>query len=196
MSKKTPPCSQEPIPRSPQSCKLHVHRPFFPPPLMQTETNARTTMTACTTYAIGLKRENPGHCSLAQPIPPPCSTTVCLSSFSTFRLSRLRSSGLMTFSSAAADASASGTVASLPVVAAFLPFAVAAFGGASGAGFRWRTLGAGKLCLRSMASTVRWKRRKSFCARRRVEGRSMVLESSLTVAVSLMSKGLRKGESL
>ena len=47
---------------------------------------------------------------------------------------------------------------------------------------RCRTLdGAGKLCLRSMASTVLWNRRKRCWARRRVEGRSMELESSLTV---------------
>lgn len=46
---------------------------------------------------------------------------------------------------------------------------------------RWRTdVGAGKCALRSMASIVRSKRRKSDSARMRVEGRSMLLESSLT----------------
>lgn len=49
------------------------------------------------------------------------------------------------------------------------------------AGFRCRTLGAGKLFFLSMASTVRWKRRKRAWARRRVEGRSMVFDNSLTV---------------
>ena len=52
--------------------------------------------------------------------------------------------------------------------------------GVGPAGFRCRTLGVGKLFFLSMASTVRWKRRKRAWARRRVEGRSMVLESSLT----------------
>ena len=51
-------------------------------------------------------------------------------------------------------------------------------------GLRCRIVGLGKLCFLSTASTVRWKRRNKDCARRRVEGRSMVLESSLTVKLS------------
>ena len=47
--------------------------------------------------------------------------------------------------------------------------------------FRCLGFGAeGKLSFLSIVSTVRWKRRKSASARMRVEGRSMVLESSLT----------------
>lgn len=54
---------------------------------------------------------------------------------------------------------------------------------------RCRTVGVGKLCFLSMASTVRWKRRKRACARRSVEGRSILLESSLTVAFTESVKG-------
>lgn len=46
---------------------------------------------------------------------------------------------------------------------------------------RWRSLGVGKLDFLSMASTVRWKRRKRASARMRVDSRSIVVESSLTV---------------
>lgn len=46
---------------------------------------------------------------------------------------------------------------------------------------RWRTTGAGKLSFLSIASTVRWNRRKRAWARSKVEGRSIVFASSLTV---------------
>lgn len=46
---------------------------------------------------------------------------------------------------------------------------------------RWRTMGAGKLSFLSIASTVRWNRRKRAWARSKVEGRSIVFASSLTV---------------
>ena len=46
---------------------------------------------------------------------------------------------------------------------------------------RFRSLGAGKLDFLSIASTVRWKRRKRASARMRVDSRSIVVESSLTV---------------
>lgn len=46
--------------------------------------------------------------------------------------------------------------------------------------FRWRTLGAGKLCFLSTASTVRWNLRKRPSARVMVDGRSIVFDSSLT----------------
>ena len=52
---------------------------------------------------------------------------------------------------------------------------------------RWRTVGVGKLFRLSTASTVRWKRRKRAWARRRVEGRSIVFESSLTVGECIRS---------
>ena len=42
-------------------------------------------------------------------------------------------------------------------------------------------MGAGKLSFLSIASTVRWNRRKRACARSKVEGRSIVFASSLTV---------------
>ena len=45
---------------------------------------------------------------------------------------------------------------------------------------RFLSLGAGKLDFLSMASTVRWNRRKRASARMRVDSRSMVVESSLT----------------
>ena len=47
--------------------------------------------------------------------------------------------------------------------------------------FRCLSFGAGKLDFLSMASTVRWKRRKRASARTRVDSRSIVVESSLTV---------------
>lgn len=47
-----------------------------------------------------------------------------------------------------------------------------------------RPCGTGNVCLRSMASTMRWKRRKRDSARMSVEGRSIVLESSLTVKIN------------
>ena len=53
------------------------------------------------------------------------------------------------------------------------------------AGLRWRTVGVGKLLRLSTASTVRWKRRKRVWARRRVEGRSIVFESSLTIKCNI-----------
>ena len=46
---------------------------------------------------------------------------------------------------------------------------------------RFRSLGAGKLDFLSMASTVRWKRRNRASARMRVDSRSIVEESSLTM---------------
>lgn len=45
---------------------------------------------------------------------------------------------------------------------------------------RWTADGAGKLFFLSIASTVRWKRRKRDSARVRIGRRSIVLESSLT----------------
>jgi hypothetical protein len=45
--------------------------------------------------------------------------------------------------------------------------------------------GRGKLFLLSIASTVRWKRRKRASARTRVEGRSIVDESSLTIVTKV-----------
>lgn len=48
---------------------------------------------------------------------------------------------------------------------------------------RWRTMGAGKLSFLSIASTVRWNRRKRAWARSKVEGRSIVFASSLTVYI-------------
>lgn len=122
-----------------------------------------------------------------QRTPPPCSTTVLLSSFSTFLCNRLLSSGLMTFvsTSSLSDISLAEVAATgFPlVVDGALPLVVV-LGRSSEVvvDFRCRTLdGAGKLCLRSMASTVLWNRRKRYWARRRVEGRSMEFESSLTV---------------
>lgn len=47
---------------------------------------------------------------------------------------------------------------------------------------RCRSLGAGKLDFLSIASTVRWKRRKSASARMSVDSKSMVVDSSLTLS--------------
>ena len=61
-------------------------------------------------------------------------------------------------------------------------FPAAAAAGDGVGGLRWRTMGgAGKLLRLSTASTVRWKRRKRVWARSKVDGRSIVLESSLTI---------------
>lgn len=157
-----------------------------------------------------LRKQNRGKGLSHHPTPPSCATTLLLSGISTLRLRSALSSGLITFSSFFPSPSAFLAIpASAPVAPALEPcFAGAAafpvklnFGlgvlsvAANGvdasalddpAGpFRWRTvLGGGKLCFRSIVSTVRWKRRKSACARRRVEGRSMVDERSLTEASS------------
>lgn len=48
---------------------------------------------------------------------------------------------------------------------------------------RCRTTGAGKLSFLSTASTVRWNRRKRAWARSKVDGRSIVFASSLTVYI-------------
>lgn len=48
----------------------------------------------------------------------------------------------------------------------------------------WRNFGAGKFAFLSIASTLRWKRRKSASARISVDSRSIVLESSLTSSIS------------
>lgn len=122
------------------------------------------------------------------PTPPPCSATSFLSSTSTFRLSRALNSGLIIFSFLASASPAllpGRLLPSAPIVAPELL-------GLSGdlplsAGLRCRTVGLGKLLRLSTASTVRWKRRNSACARRRVEGRSIVLESSLTKLPSAIS---------
>lgn len=53
-----------------------------------------------------------------------------------------------------------------------------------------RTAGLGKLDFLSMASTVRWKRRKRASARTSVESRSIVLESSLTHDCQLERSGM------
>jgi hypothetical protein len=47
---------------------------------------------------------------------------------------------------------------------------------------RCRNFGAGKLDFLSIASTVRWKRRKRASARMRVDSKSIVVESSFTVS--------------
>ena len=52
-------------------------------------------------------------------------------------------------------------------------------------GLRWRTVGVGKLSRLSIASTVRWKRRKRDWARRRVEGRSIFPDNSFTVSIDI-----------
>lgn len=49
---------------------------------------------------------------------------------------------------------------------------------------RFLNAGAGKLLFLSMASTVRWKRRKSASARMRVDSRSIVVESSFAGVIS------------
>ena len=121
------------------------------------------------------------------PTPPPCSLTPLLSSTSTFLLRSCLSSGLMTFSLAFLFPSSPSSTTPLlpgrlrPSTADVAPeFRVLGEEGLS-AGLRWRMVGVGKLFRLSTASTVRWKRRKRAWARRRVEGRSIVLESSLTV---------------
>lgn len=53
---------------------------------------------------------------------------------------------------------------------------------------RWRTIGAGKLSFLSIASTVRWNRRKRAWARSKVDGRSIVFASSLTVNIRDVSE--------
>lgn len=58
-------------------------------------------------------------------------------------------------------------------------------GGASTAIVVLALAGEGNMCFLSIASTVRWKRMKSASARMRVESRSIVFASSLTVLVSL-----------
>ncbi len=134
-----------------------------------------------------------------RPLPPP-SVRLPARSWSTTIISLLSSalsSGLTIFSAPPSSSAA----AFIPSSAFVLPFALP-FPGAElpavcvlverapgGCGpelaswaidLRWRMEGAGKLRFLSMASTVRWKRRKRAWARRRVEGRSMVFESSLT----------------
>lgn len=47
-------------------------------------------------------------------------------------------------------------------------------------GRRFRRMGAGKEAFLSIASTVRWKRRKRASARMRVDSRSIVVDSSFT----------------
>lgn len=129
---------------------------------------------------------------------PPCSFSTTIISL----LSSALSSGLTIFS--ATSSSSSFT----PPSAFALPFALFGVGSlacvpverapsACGPelpswviGLRWRIEGAGKLRFLSMASTVRWKRRKRAWARRRVEGRSIVLESSLTRIYSFRDRML------
>lgn len=120
--------------------------------------------------------DTPSVAQLPNTLPFPLSNTT------TFRLSSWRSSGLMTLSS-----SADGLTALLPLplaAAASEPDALPSAPSADGPDvmdLRCLAAGAaGKLCFLSMASTVRWKRRKRDSARMRVEGRSMVLDSSLT----------------
>ena len=107
------------------------------------------------------------------PTPPPCCETSFLSIFSTFRLSKALSSGLMTrglgFGTPVscsvellAFALAALRAPSAPVALPELPgLAGGAAGALPSASLRWRIFGVGKLSFLSMASTVRWKRRKS-----------------------------------
>ena len=121
------------------------------------------------------------------PTPPPCSLTPFLSSTSTFLLKSWRSSGLMTFSLAFCLPASPSSIPPLlpgrlrPSTADVAPEVLELGEEGLSAGLRWRTVGVGKLFRLSTASTVRWKRRKRVWARRRVEGRSIVFESSLTV---------------
>lgn len=121
------------------------------------------------------------------PTPPPFATTVSLSSTSTFRLSKPLNSGLMTFASAP-----SSVLACLPLSvpddeACALESCVLGIGpgpeAIAASCFLCLACGAdGKLLFLSTVSTVLWKRLKSDSARTRVDSRSMVPESSLTIS--------------
>lgn len=116
------------------------------------------------------------------PTPPPCSATSFLSSTSTFLLSSCLNSGLITFSFALTGSTSPLLGRPRPSAPVALPFELLGReeDGLSVGFFRCRTGAAGKLFLLSIASTVRWKRRKRAWARRRMELRSIVFESSLT----------------
>lgn len=108
-----------------------------------------------------------------------------MSSTSTFLLRSCLSSGLMTFS-LIFPFSSSPPALLLPgrlrlSTDDVTPESLGLGEDSLSAGLRWRTVGVGKLFRLSTASTVRSKRRKRAWARRRVEGRSIVFESSLTI---------------
>lgn len=117
--------------------------------------------------------------------PSPFPTTSFRGSTTTSRESKLRSSGVMTFLGSAAPPSGF-----LPPCTAFA--AVDAAAAAIAAGVR---RGAGKLDFLSMASMRRWNLRKSASARMRVDSRSILPESSLTVSVGqCRAQGLLENE--